>query len=270
MTETTAARAEEGRHVFIAGGTSGINLGIAEAYAAAGARVAVLGRSQEKIDAALARLAELAGSEDAIAGFSADVRDAEAVADAIGRSVERFGQIDVLVSGAAGNFLAPAASMSANAFKSVVDIDLLGTFHVVRMAYEHLAKPGASVIAITAAQSWLPSAWQSHVGAAKAGIDQLIRTLAIEWGPDGVRCNAVAPGPIEGTEGMRRLAPSEASVRAWTEAVPLGRFGRPEDIADAVMWLSSPRASYVTGQILSVDGGLQLQGSGTIAAAVQA
>ena len=267
---TEDQRSESGRHVFIAGGTSGINLGIAEAYAAAGAHVAVLGRSQEKIDAALATLAERAGSEDAVAGFSADVRDPEAVADAIGQSVERFGEIDVLVSGAAGNFLAPAADMSPNAFKSVVDIDLMGTFHVVRMAYEHLAKPGASVVAITAAQSWLPSAWQSHVGAAKAGIDQLIRTLAVEWGPDGVRCNAVAPGPIEGTEGMRRLAPTEKSVQAWTDAVPLGRFGKPEDIAEAVMWLSSRRASYVTGQVLSVDGGLQLLGSGTIVAAVQA
>ncbi|QWC84629.1 SDR family oxidoreductase [Nocardioidaceae bacterium] len=263
MTENPS---ESGRHVFIAGGTSGINLGIAEAYAAAGAQVAVLGRSQEKIDAALERLAGL-GSADRVAGFSADVRDAEAVGDALGRAVDRFGTIDVVV---AGNFLAPAAEMSPNAFKSVVDIDLLGTFNTVRMAYEHLTRPGASVVAITAAQSWLPSAWQAHVGAAKAGVDQLVRTLAVEWGPEGVRCNAVAPGPIEGTEGMKRLAPTEKSVQAWTDAVPLGRFGTPEDIANAVRWISSPLASYLTGQVISVDGGLQLLGSGTIVSAVTA
>ena len=191
-----------GRTVFIAGGTSGINLGIAEAFAAAGAKVAVIGRSQERLDRALQHLRALA--PDAT-GFSADVRDAQAVAAALKSTHDAFGAIDVLVSGAAGNFPSTALGMSPNGFKAVVDIDLLGTFNVLRMAHEFLRKPGASIVNISAPQAIIPMAMQAHVCAAKAGVDMLTRVLALEWGGDGIRVNSVIPGPIEGTEGMARL-----------------------------------------------------------------
>jgi NAD(P)-dependent dehydrogenase (short-subunit alcohol dehydrogenase family) len=246
-------------HVFVAGGTSGINLGIALAFARQGARVAVLSRSPDKVQAATQALRD-AGAAD-VAGFPADVRDAAAVSQALADAAAKWGPIDVLVSGAAGNFVAAAGDLSPNGFKAVVDIDLLGTFHVVRGAWPHLRKPGASIVNITAPQAVLPMPMQAHVCAAKAGIDQLTRTLALEWGGAGVRVNAVSPGPIEGTEGMARLAPSPQALQAWTRAVPLGRFGTPEDIARAVLWLSSPDASYVTGVVLPVDGGIQLGGS---------
>lgn len=258
----------ENATVFVAGGTSGINLGIATAFARAGARVAVLSRRPEKVEAALARLRE-AGAADVL-GFAADVRDYPAVADAFAQTRARWSELDVLISGAAGNFLAPAAGMSSNAFRSVMEIDLLGTFHVMRAAYEHLRKPGASVINITAAQSWMPSPFQAHVCAAKAGVDQLTRTLAMEWGPDGIRVNSIAPGPIEGTEGVARLVPTEASREAWMRSIPLGRFGQLDDISDAALWLSSHQARYVTGVVLSVDGGLSLGGSSGIVAAFSA
>lgn len=257
----------EGKSVFVAGGTSGINLAIAEAFAADGARVAVLSRKQEKVDAARAKLQDL-GSE--ALGFAADVREFAAVEQSLGETARAWGAIDVVISGAAGNFVAEVAGMSANAFKTVVDIDLLGTFNVLRAAWPHLAKPGASVLSITAAQSWLPTPGQAHVGAAKAGIDQLTRTLAIEWGSAGVRVNAVAPGPIDGTEGMDRLAPTAAARRGWEEAVPLGRFGTKDDITRAVKWLCSPDAAYITGVVLSVDGGLALGGSSAIGRAMTA
>lgn len=259
-------RSEPRRTVVVAGGTSGINLAIAQAYAAQGAQVAVLSRSQAKVDAAVAPLSQHAPAR----GYAADVRDGEALERVFADVASQWGTVDVVVSGAAGNFVVLAADMSPNAFKAVVDIDLLGTFNVARASWPHLTKPGASLIAITAAQSWLPTAGQAHVGAAKAGIDQLTRTLALEWGPAGVRVNAVAPGPIEGTEGMRRLAPTPEAWAAWTRAVPLGRAGRTEDICAAVLWLTSPHASYVTGVVLSVDGGLALGGSSAIAAAMQA
>lgn len=258
-------------HAFVAGGTSGINLEIARAYARRGWAVSVLSRSQDNVDAAVATLAQEGEPGSPVpSGHAADVRDAEAVSTALAGAAAQHGPIDALVSGAAGNFVAPANELSSNGFRTVVDIDLLGTFNVVRGAWDHLRRPGASIVNITAAQSWVPIPGQVHVGAAKAGIDQVTRTLAVEWGPAGVRVNSVAPGPVEGTEGMRRLAPTPTSIDAWTEAVPLRRFATTDDIVSAVHWLTSPEASYVTGVVLSVDGGLALAGSGAIDRAIRA
>ncbi|MNO72902.1 putative 2,4-dienoyl-CoA reductase [compost metagenome] len=236
-------------HVFVAGGTSGINLGIASAFAAWGANVAVLGRNAEKAAAAAAGLGPRA------LGLSADVRNPEALEAALAQAVERFGPIDVLVSGAAGNFLAAATDMSCNAFKSVVDIDLLGTFNVLRLGHRHLRGAGASVLTISAPQASNPTPLQAHACAAKAGIEMLTRTLAVEWGSQRIRVNALVPGPISGTEGMRRLAPDAESTARATRNVPLGRYGTLEEVADAALFLSSSMASYITGATLAVDGG---------------
>ncbi len=255
------------QHVVVAGGTSGINLGIARGFAAAGARMSVFSRSQEKVDATLAELRELGAEAH---GGTADVRDPEAVQAVLAGAVAAHGPIDVLVSGAAGNFPAPALGMSANAFGSVVGIDLNGTFHVLRFAFEHLRKPGASVINISAPQAFIPIAYQSHVCAAKAGVDMLTRTLAIEWGPSGVRVNSLVPGPIDGTEGMRRLMPDPSKKKALTGTVPLQRLGTPEDCADVALFLASDAARYVTGAVLPVDGGWSLGGASVAMAAAMA
>jgi NAD(P)-dependent dehydrogenase (short-subunit alcohol dehydrogenase family) len=247
-----------GRHVFVFGGTSGINLGIAQAFAERGAILAVAGRKQDKIDAALSLLGEHGGS---VSGYSLDVRQYEAVAQALATQVAAHGPIDVLISGAAGNFPALAEKLSPNGFKSVVDIDLLGTFNVLRAAYEHLRKPGASVINISAPQAQIPMAMQVHVCAAKAGVDMVTRTLAIEWGAVGVRVNSVIPGPIDGTEGMTRLAPSDAARQAVIDSVPLRRMGVPADVADACLFLASGAARYVSGAVLPVDGGWAAAGA---------
>jgi NAD(P)-dependent dehydrogenase (short-subunit alcohol dehydrogenase family) len=247
-----------GAHIFVAGGTSGINLGIAEGFAAAGARVAVMSRSPDKVDAAVRRLRAL-GAE--AGGSAADVRDPDATATALQQASESFGEIDVLVSGAAGNFPASALQMSPNAFRSVVDIDLLGTYHVLRAAYPLLRKPGAAVINVSAPQAFLPMALQSHVCAAKAGVDMLTRVLAIEWGPDGIRVNAVVPGPIAETEGMARPAPTAEAVEMIRRTVPIARLGTPGDLASACLLLASPLAGYITGVVLPVDGGWALGGA---------
>lgn len=247
-----------GVHAFVAGGTSGINLGIAMGFATAGARVSVMSRSPEKVDAAVGRLRTL-GAE--AAGSAADVRDPDATATALRRAHEEFGDIDVLISGAAGNFPASALEMSPNAFRSVVDIDLLGTYHVLRAAYPLLRKPGAVVINVSAPQAFLPMALQSHVCAAKAGVDMLTRVLAMEWGPDGIRVNAVVPGPIAQTEGMARLAPTADALEMIRQTVPLARLGTPGDLANACLLLASPLADYITGAVLPVDGGWALGGA---------
>lgn len=255
-----------GKTVFVSGGTSGINLGVAHAFARAGARVAVISRKQDKVDAAVAELKK--GGGQAI-GFSCDVRDYAAVEAALKSTHAKFGEIDVLISGAAGNFPAPALGISPNGFKSVVDIDLIGSFHVLRAAFPLLKKPGASVIQISAPQAYNPMELQMHVCAAKAGVDMLTRVGAMEWGPMGVRVNSVVPGPIEDTEGMKRLAPTAETEKLVAESVPLGHFGTKQNIADACLWLSSPFASYVNGVVLPVDGGWSLGGTSVSSAGLK-
>ncbi|MFC3614710.1 SDR family oxidoreductase [Lutimaribacter marinistellae] len=249
-----------GMTVIVIGGTSGINRGIAEAFAAAGARMAVASRSQEKVDDTVASLSAL-GAQEGI-GLAFDVRDADAVADAMKAFHERLGEFDVLVSGAAGNFPALASEMSVNAFRSVIEIDLMGTIHVMKAAYPHLKRPGSSIINISAPQSWLPYEGQAHVCAAKAGVDQITRTLALEWGQEGIRVNSVVPGFIEGTEGADRLAPTEKAREVLGRDIPLGRWGRPRDVANACLFLASDMAEYISGTVLSVDGALYQRGSG--------
>ena len=248
------------KHVFVFGGTSGINLGIAKSFAEAGAHVSVASRSEDKVNAAVAELRELGPGAE---GYSLDVRDAEAVAAAVADHAGKFGELDILVSGAAGNFPALAAKMSPNAFKSVVDIDLLGTFHVLRASFPYLKKPGASVINISAPQAFIAMPLQSHVCAAKAGVDMLTRSLALEWGGLGIRVNSITPGPIDETEGMARLAPTEEAREACRRTVPMQRFGSASEIGNAAMFLSSDAAEYVSGVVLPVDGGWAVAGAGS-------
>ena len=237
-----------GKVAFVAGGTSGINLGIAARFAELGARVAILGRNPEKAQAAAEGIGALA--------LTADVRDYAATRAAMERVRDELGALDFVVSGAAGNFLSPVLGMSANAFKAVVDIDLIGTFNVFRGCHDLLATP-ASLIAITAGQAVNAMALQAHACAAKAGINQLVRVLALEWGPD-VRVNGISPGPIAGTEGMARLAPDASTKDKHTQRIAAKRWGEVGEVADAAVWLCSDAAAYVTGTIIDVDGGSQV------------
>jgi NAD(P)-dependent dehydrogenase (short-subunit alcohol dehydrogenase family) len=251
----------EGKVAFVTGGGSGINFGIAERFARAGAKVALLGRSLEKLEGAVRSLESFGAVALAV---PADVRDYGAVSTALRAAHDRLGEIDLLVCGAAGNFPAPALGMSANGFKSVVDIDLLGTFNTCRAAYEFLKKPGASVINISAPQAFLPTAFQAHVCAAKAGVDMITRVLAIEWGGAGVRVNSIAPGPIEDTEGMKRLTPDGSAKDRLSKKLPLQRFGEKSEIADLALFLSTDAARYITGAVIPCDGGQSLVGSGSL------
>jgi NAD(P)-dependent dehydrogenase (short-subunit alcohol dehydrogenase family) len=216
----------KGKTVFVTGGGSGINLGVAKNFAALGANVAICGRTQAKLDAAAAELRVLGAQ---VCPVTADVRDFAALDAALARSGEELGPVDVLVCGAAGNFLVPAETLSANGFKSVIDIDLLGSFNASRAAFEQLRQTRGSVIYISAGMAYMPHAFQAHVGAAKAGIDMLMKNLAIEWGPHGIRCNSIVPGPIEGTEGMKRLS-DPAQRDMFIGSVPLRREGTVDDI----------------------------------------
>jgi NAD(P)-dependent dehydrogenase (short-subunit alcohol dehydrogenase family) len=255
MTRVFVANQLRDKVALVTGGGSGINLAIAQRLAEHGAKVGLVGRTQEKLDNAASEIARQGGTAS---GFAADVRNYEALAAAIAATREKFGEIDIVVCGAAGNFPAPALGMSANGFKSVVDIDLLGTFNTCRAAFQHLRRPGASIINISATQAFIPMAFQAHVCAAKAGVDMLTRTLALEWGPQGVRVNSIAPGAVDDTEGMRRLAPTDAVRKAFFGIIPLRRFSQKSEIADLALFLCSDAAQFITGTVMVCDGGQSL------------
>ncbi|AZI42917.1 SDR family oxidoreductase [Deinococcus psychrotolerans] len=243
-----------GKHALITGGGSGINLGIAQSFAAHGCAITILGRNLEKAQNAAAGIVAEGGKA---IGVSADVRDFAAMQAAVAQAIAAQGDFDIVLAGAAGNFPAPVDGISPNGFKTVVEIDLIGTYHTIKAAAPHLKQPG-NILSISA--YGVPVPMQAHVVAAKAGVDALTQTLAVEWGLRGVRVNAIIPGPIDGTEGMARLAPDEKTRSQFTRTVPLGRFGVPQDIANAALFLVSDAASYITGVILPVDGGQNMLG----------
>lgn len=254
MSEVFGERILKGKVAFVMGGTRGMNLEIARRYARHGAAVAVSSRSPERCEAAAAELRGL--GVDAL-GLPADVRDYDRVAEVLAEAAGALGELDIVVAGQAGNFYAPVLGMSSNGFKTVVDIDLVGTFNVFRACWDHLARPGASLLAITAPEAVKPLHFQAHVCAAKAGLNMFLRCLALEWGPAGVRVNGISPGPIEDSWGMKNvIATSPQIYEQIRRAVPLARWGTRSEVADAALFLASDAAAWITGHVLDVDGGV--------------
>lgn len=240
-----------GRVAFVTGGGTGITGGVARAFAEAGASVALVSRKMEHLEPAAQLINENGGKAIAVA---ADVRQPAEVEAAIAKTIEEFGKIDIVVNGAAGNFLCKAEELSPNGFGTVVDIDLKGTFNVSRAAFEQLKEHRGQILNISATLHYLGTPMQLHVSAAKAGVDALTRNLAVEWGRYGIRVNAIAPGPIEDTEGMQRLVPEPIRERL-KKNVPLGRFGKIADIEKAALFICSDAGSFINGEVLVVDGG---------------
>jgi len=244
-----------GRVAFITGGSSGINKGIAQRFLELGASVVIVARDAAKLEAAKAELEQ--ATKGQVVALSADVRDLAAMEAAAQRGVTQLGRYDIVVAGAAGNFPAAAAQMSANAFGAVIDIDLKGTFHTFRACHPHL-NPRARLIAISAPQAVVPLKYQSHVCAAKAGIEALVRTLALEWGGiDGVRANCLSPGLVGGTYGAEIFS-GLAGEEALVGPQPVPRQATVGEVADAAVFLASPGGDFITGHTLAIDGGLSL------------
>jgi NAD(P)-dependent dehydrogenase (short-subunit alcohol dehydrogenase family) len=248
----------KGRVALVTGGASGIGLEIATAFGHLGAAVVLVGRSQGRLDGALSAL-QIARVQSA--GFQADVRDYDQIRSAVDQTVNRFGSLDILVNNAAGNFQCPTAKLSPNGWRTVIDIDLNGTFHGCHAAYEHLKRSEfggciISIITMLGVSGW-PGA--AHAAAAKAGVLSLTRSLAVEWGEDGIRANTISPGPIGDTEGVSRLYQKTGLEDLEKKKTALGRFGNKADVANAAVFLASDLASYVTGENLIVDGGRWLK-----------
>jgi NAD(P)-dependent dehydrogenase (short-subunit alcohol dehydrogenase family) len=246
-----------GRTVFVTGGGSGINLGIACTFAGLGAKIAICGRSQGRLDEAAASLR--AQGADVIAK-SADVRVPVQLQSAFDATREALGDISVLICGAAGNFLAHGENLSPNGFKTIIDIDLIGSFNAARLAFEQLKRSRGSILFITAPMGHMAHAYQAHVGPAKAGVEMLMKNLALEWGPHGIRSNSIIPGFVQDTEGLRRISAEDDTGR-FVRHVPLRRMGTVDEIGQAAAFLASPLAAYITGTSLWVDGGQALAGS---------
>ncbi|HVG35985.1 MAG TPA: SDR family oxidoreductase [Pyrinomonadaceae bacterium] len=240
-----------GRVAFVTGGGTGITGGVARALSEAGARVALVSRKLEHLEPAAEKIRAAGGEAIAVA---ADVRNMEEVERAIAATIEKFGKLDIVVNGAAGNFLCAAEELSPNGFGTVVDIDLKGTFNVSRAAFAELKKNRGQILNISATLHYTGTPYQLHVSAAKAGVDALTRNLAVEWGRYGIRVNTIAPGPIEDTEGMNRLVPPQVKDKILRR-IPLGRFGRIKDIEQSAVFLCSDAASFINGAVLVVDGG---------------
>ena len=198
--------------------------------------------------------------EGACLPIVADVRQTEAVAAAVNRVVAELGSLDLLVNNAAGNFFCPSEKLSPNGFGSVIDIDAKGTWNVSRAAYDAwLKQHGGQILNISATLHHGGTPGQAHVAAAKAAVDALTRTLAVEWGPDRIRVNAIAPGPIGDTEGVRRLLPGEAAEKLRA-VIPTRRLGSIDDIANLALFVMSEAGANLNGAILVCDGGLSLAG----------
>ncbi|CAI2179831.1 14891_t:CDS:2 [Funneliformis geosporum] len=246
---------------FVTGGGSGICKGMTLAMIRHGAKAVITSRSQEKLDKAAEEMRKLTQGE--ILAIAADVRKPEEIINVVEKAIERFGKIDILVNGAAGNFLAPAETLSYRAFRTVIEIDLLGTYNTTKACFPYLKKSKGCIINVSATLHYQSTLYQSHVSAAKAGMDALSRNLAAEWGPYSIRVNTIAPGPIAETEGTARLLPPTAAEAAIRD-IPLQRFGTISDIEQATIFLASDAASFITGQIIVVDGGESLRKVGVL------
>ncbi|MFV1987131.1 MAG: SDR family oxidoreductase [Gemmatimonadota bacterium] len=262
-----------GHVAFVTGGGSGIGYGISECLASAGADLMLFSRNAERLAGAAERLESTCGGR--VATFAGDVREPEALKSAMEETRERFGRVDVLVNNAAGNFYARTETLSANAWRAVVEIDLFGTFYACQAAFPIMSEQRHGRI-VSTSMTLHYRGWplMAHATAAKAGVDALTRTLSLEWARHGITVNAVAPGPIP-TEAVKIAfaepaggPPDPSGKRAHdasaTAFIPAGRVGTPTDIGNMVTYLVSPAGSWITGQIMVVDGGESLASPRTI------
>ena len=245
----------EGKKVFITGGATGMGLGFAKAFLEHGADVIIASRKEENLTKAAAEMNSQTGKT--LHWKTMDVRNNETVEEVAKHIKDTWGHLDVLVNNAAGNFVTPAAAMSENAWRAVIDIVLDGTFRVSKACYPLLRKSeeGSSIVNIIANYAWGAAPFVAHSGAAKAGVLNLTRSLALEWSNDKIRVNAMCPGVVLTDNVKKNLMLDEIVVKTFESNIPAGGITNTEKMAQQVLYLCSPAASVITGDMLIADGG---------------
>ncbi|KAI0697454.1 hypothetical protein BC835DRAFT_765932 [Cytidiella melzeri] len=245
----------DGKVLFCTGGGSGICKEMTRAMMRHGANAAIVGRKLDRLVKSAEELSKDTGRN--CLPVQGDVRQPKALQEAVAKTIEKYGRIDFVICGAAGNFLAPISGLSENAFRTVIEIDTLGTYHTIKATLPHVRKSKGAYIHVSATLHYKGTPYQVHVSAAKAAVDATSAVLAVEEGPHGVRSNVIAPGPIGGTEGMDRLGTKGDDDSSMSRLLPAGRLGDKRDIGNATVFLFSEAASFVTGQVVVVDGGAE-------------
>jgi len=240
----------DGMVCLVSGAGSGLGRETSLELARLGAAVVGCGRRQQPIDETRELIAGLGGTADAIA---TDIRDEEAVAALVDSVLERHGRLDLLVNNAGGQFLAPAETISAKGFRTVTELNVQGTWNMTHAAATKAFIPqgGGKVVSVTLSpHNGMPG--MVHSGAARAAVENMMRTLSVEWSRFGIRLCAVAPGQFD-TEVFRTKYPAEV-VATVPATVPLGRLGRPEEMAWLIAFLASPAGDFFSGAVLTIDG----------------
>ncbi len=244
----------EGKAALVTGASRGIGLAIARSFAEHGAKVAIVSRKEENLAAAKAELAK-DGLE--VATFAAHVGKEGAAEFLVSAVVERFGKLDVLVNNAATNpHFGPTITADDKIFDKTFETNARAYFSLAREVAKHLVERNApgSMVFVSSTQGIQASPLMGIYGMTKAAVISLVKTLAVELGPSGIRVNAIAPGLVE-TRFAAALVQNDDVVKRWIERAPLRRYGRPEEIAGAALYLASDAASYVTGETIVIDGG---------------
>ena len=256
-TPTGSTKEYAGKVAIVTGGGTGLGRSIAIKLAQQGAKVVIASRKQEHLDTTAAEITAFGGE---VLTFSFDVREPAQVEALVKATLERFGKIDILVNNAAGNFVVPADKLTPNGWNAVIGIVLNGTWYCTSAVGKEMIKQGhGSILNIVANYAWSGYPCVVHSAAAKAGVLNMTRTLAVEWGYKGLRVNALAPGtmPSKGASGNLNFALAWAQKKI-AEAVPLGRLTDSDEMAELALFLLSDKAAYVNGEVFTADGGAWL------------
>ena len=252
----------KGKTIIITGGGTGLGKSMAVRFAELGANLVLTSRRQDVLDETSAEIKQATGAK--ILTVAADIRSPEQVADMVAQSVSRFKKIDGLLNNAAGNFISPTEKLSENAFKTIVDIVLLGSFNCTLNAGREMIKSGGgNILSIVTTYAWTGSGYVVPSASAKAGVLAMTRSLAVEWAKYNIRSNAIAPGPFPTKGAWSRLVPPGLNIeKKMKERVPMNRFGEHEELANLAAYLMADGSAYINGDVITIDGGEWLKGAG--------